>query len=228
MKHHDMSQIFGRSLLGSIFSVVKRQLLERVKIDKDRITKDKSLLVSQHFPRFLSMLEEEVYSVNSIIWSKDFRQQPPNFVNLTPESFVGQLGNDSKSQALLPSTSLSLKDKKNPSGYTTFNLTPGSKGEKDSPVDKKKAGRKRKVVEACPEIDSYDVKKVKTEPGVAAQVAETVAGDISLEVARSLYETVCARSPDATSSLLLEQVRVCPILPPIIVLTCYFKTGCQG
>ena len=208
LKHYDTSQIFGRALLSSIFPVVKRQLLDRVKIDKDKITKDKSLLVSQHFPRFLSMLEEEVFSVNSIIWNKDFRQQPPNFVNLTSSSFVGQLADkcSPKSDPLLPSTSASLKDKKNPSGYTTFNLTPGSRGGKDSPVDKKKSGRKRKM-EVSPEADasSFDIKKVKTEPGQQPSPPEVVEGDIDIDVVQSLYESVCCRSPDATSSLLLEQ-----------------------
>ena len=76
---HDLTNIFGRSLFNSLFMTIKKQLLDRM----NDISQDRAPLVSQHFPRFLSMLEEEVFSVNSVIWNNDLRQQPPPFVNMS-------------------------------------------------------------------------------------------------------------------------------------------------
>lgn len=36
------------------------------------------MLVLTHFPRFLALLEEEIFSANSPIWDPDFKQMPPN------------------------------------------------------------------------------------------------------------------------------------------------------
>ena len=41
---------------------------------------EKRTLVLTHFPRFLSLLEEEIYSTKSPIWDVDFRQAPPPHV----------------------------------------------------------------------------------------------------------------------------------------------------
>lgn len=36
------------------------------------------VLVLTHFPRFLALLEEEIFSANSPIWDPDYKQVPPN------------------------------------------------------------------------------------------------------------------------------------------------------
>ena len=41
---------------------------------------EKRTLVLTHFPRFLSLLEEEIYESNSPIWDPEFRQAPPSHV----------------------------------------------------------------------------------------------------------------------------------------------------
>lgn len=69
--------IFGRTLLRSVFQTMRRQLLDKFRAEKDKMPPEKRTLVLTHFPRFLSVLEEEVYGTNSPIWDPDFKQSPP-------------------------------------------------------------------------------------------------------------------------------------------------------
>ncbi|XP_031651066.1 histone acetyltransferase KAT2B isoform X2 [Oncorhynchus kisutch] len=72
LPRYEMTQIFGRTLLGSVFTVMRKQLLEQARQEKDTLPPEKRTLILTHFPKFLSMLEEEVYSHSSPIWSEDF------------------------------------------------------------------------------------------------------------------------------------------------------------
>uniref|UniRef100_W5N4C5 Histone acetyltransferase n=1 Tax=Lepisosteus oculatus TaxID=7918 RepID=W5N4C5_LEPOC len=49
-----------------------RQLLEKFRVEKDKLLPEKRTLILTHFPKFLSMLEEEIYGENSPIWEADF------------------------------------------------------------------------------------------------------------------------------------------------------------
>jgi len=66
--------IFGRTLLRSVFQTMRRSILDKFRSEKDRMTAEKRTLVLTHFPRFLTMLEEEVYGANSPIWDPEFAQ----------------------------------------------------------------------------------------------------------------------------------------------------------
>lgn len=83
LPRYETTQVFGRTLLRSVFPVMRRQLLEQARQEKDKLTPEKRTLILTHFPKFLSMLEEEVYSQNSPIWDPDF---------LSSSSQGGQLG----------------------------------------------------------------------------------------------------------------------------------------
>uniref|UniRef100_A0A663MGI9 histone acetyltransferase n=1 Tax=Athene cunicularia TaxID=194338 RepID=A0A663MGI9_ATHCN len=72
LPRYETTQIFGRTLLRSVFTVMRRQLLEQARQEKDKLPQEKRTLILTHFPKFLSMLEEEVYSQNSPIWDQDF------------------------------------------------------------------------------------------------------------------------------------------------------------
>uniref|UniRef100_A0A8C1RG01 Histone acetyltransferase n=1 Tax=Cyprinus carpio TaxID=7962 RepID=A0A8C1RG01_CYPCA len=72
LPRYDATQIFGRTFLRSVFTVMRKQLLEQARQEKDKLPPEKRTLILTHFPKFLSMLEEEVYSHNSPIWSEDF------------------------------------------------------------------------------------------------------------------------------------------------------------
>ncbi|KAK3525282.1 hypothetical protein QTP86_024911 [Hemibagrus guttatus] len=71
LPRYEATQIFGRTLLRSVFTVMRKQLLEQARQEKDKLPPEKRTLILTHFPKFLSMLEEEVYSANSPIWSED-------------------------------------------------------------------------------------------------------------------------------------------------------------
>merc|ERR550539_1635405 len=81
LPHFDTTLIFGRSLLKSVFQTMRKQLLDKFRAEKDKMPAEKRTLVLTHFPRFLSLLEEEIYSGNSPIWDPEFKQNPPAHVN---------------------------------------------------------------------------------------------------------------------------------------------------
>ncbi|KAL2079852.1 hypothetical protein ACEWY4_023645 [Coilia grayii] len=72
LPRYDATQVFGRTLLRSVFTVMRKQLLQQARHDKDKLPPEKRTLILTHFPKFLSMLEEEVYSSSSPIWNEDF------------------------------------------------------------------------------------------------------------------------------------------------------------
>merc|ERR1712136_331723 len=53
---------------------MRKSILDKFRGEKDRMTVEKRTLVLTHFPRFLGMLEEEVFGPNSPIWDPDFAQ----------------------------------------------------------------------------------------------------------------------------------------------------------
>ena len=59
---------------------MRKQLLDKFRAEKDKMPPEKRTLVLTHFPRFLSQLEEEIYSPNSPIWDPEFKQNPPAHV----------------------------------------------------------------------------------------------------------------------------------------------------
>jgi len=80
LPHYDTTLIFGRSLLKSVFQTMRKQLLDKFRAEKDKMPPEKRTLVLTHFPRFLSLLEEEIYSTSSPIWDPEFKQNPPAHV----------------------------------------------------------------------------------------------------------------------------------------------------
>jgi len=106
LTHYDTTLIFGRTLLKSVFQTMRKQLMGKFRAEKDKMPAEKKTLVLTHFPRFLSLLEEEIYSNKSPIWDPDFRQSPPPHVTqmssgvsaasvATPTSKTGSSDSDS-------------------------------------------------------------------------------------------------------------------------------------
>ena len=52
---------------------MRKQLLGKFRAEKDKMPPEKKTLVLTHFPRFLSLLEEELYGTNSPIWDPEFK-----------------------------------------------------------------------------------------------------------------------------------------------------------
>lgn len=207
LQYYDTTQIFGRTMLSSVFQIMRQNLLERVRTEKDRLSEEKAKAVSQHFPRFLSMLEAEVLSVNSDIWNPDFNLKPPAFVNLqtflttSPASKAAAVASDESSggksfvnpnqdkSAILPSTSVCVKNMTNPTGYTSFNLTPGITRE-----------GKRKLEAQAAQQETM-VKKIKVEQKCSSSL---IPGDLDETRIAELYDQVTKREKMDSTSLLLE------------------------
>ncbi|OWR41628.1 histone acetyltransferase KAT2A like protein [Danaus plexippus plexippus] len=117
LPHYETSVVFGRTLLRAVFKSVCKQLMDKCHLERDRMPPEKRVLVLNHFPRFLGLLEEEIFSVNSPIWDPDYKQMPPNHLqaildNKTP----GKRGEFERVTA-----SGESKD-----GFTTVTLSSGS------------------------------------------------------------------------------------------------------
>ena len=61
LKRYDPTAVFGRVLLRSEFSVMRRHLLEKVIEGKDKIPPDKRTIFFAHFPRY-DVIAGSVYS----------------------------------------------------------------------------------------------------------------------------------------------------------------------
>lgn len=226
LAHYETTQIFGRTLLRSVFHVMRTALLDRIRNDKERMSPEKAAIVLANFPRFLSILEEEIYSVNSRIWDPNYKLTPPPNTNLahffnSPSTGLSSPAPSESSTAssappvsvrsfekvtpdtdaaLLPSTSTTVQSLSNPSGYTSFNLTPGI-GPRDS---------KRKVTESSDTPDQESTnsqvssehslmpKKIKLEPGCES---------ITEEEAIRLFNIVKNKTNDPASLLEINAAR---------------------
>merc|ERR1719187_1558354 len=93
LPHYDTTLIFGRSLLKSVFQTMRKQLLDKFRAEKDKMPPEKRTLVLTHFPRFLSLLEQEIYSTGSPIWDPEFKQNPPSHVTASTQAEVQLAGN---------------------------------------------------------------------------------------------------------------------------------------
>lgn len=51
LPRYETCQVFGRSLLKSIFTITRRQLLEKFRVEKDKLPPEKRTLILTHFPK---------------------------------------------------------------------------------------------------------------------------------------------------------------------------------
>ncbi|XP_069673616.1 histone acetyltransferase KAT2A [Periplaneta americana] len=86
LPHFETTLVFGRTLLRAVFRSVRRQLMDKCNSERERMPPEKRVLVLTHFPRFLSMLEEEIYAQNSPIWDPEFKPDPPSHLQATLEA----------------------------------------------------------------------------------------------------------------------------------------------
>jgi histone acetyltransferase len=81
---------------------MRKQLLGKFRAEKDKMPPEKRTLVLTHFPRFLTLLEEEIFSSNSPIWDPDFRQAPPPHVQQITASGSGKSSDSSEASNGIP------------------------------------------------------------------------------------------------------------------------------
>lgn len=53
LQKYDPTAVFGRVLLRSVFSVMRRQLMEKFRAERDKMPPDKRTIVLTHFPRLV-------------------------------------------------------------------------------------------------------------------------------------------------------------------------------
>ncbi|XP_023665040.1 histone acetyltransferase KAT2A isoform X1 [Paramormyrops kingsleyae] len=156
----ETTQVFGRSLLKSIFTVTRRQLLEKFRTEKDKLLPEKRTLILTHFPKFLSMLEEEIYGENSPIWDADFTM---------PASEGGQIGHQT---AVISPASVSGTPSFTKNSSSTCSLGSASL---DTGVSEPMPGEKRRLPEA---LTLEDAKRIR------------VMGDIPMELVNEVMMTI--------------------------------------
>ncbi|CAH4034884.1 histone acetyltransferase KAT2A isoform X1 [Pieris brassicae] len=141
LPHYDTSLVFGRTLLRAVFKSVCRQLMDKCHSERDRMPPEKRVLVLNHFPRFLGLLEEEIFSANSPIWDPDFKQMPSNHLQTILDKTPGKRGEFERVTATGES-----KD-----GFTTVSLSSGTikqENLKRSGSDVSIGGKRRRVEES--------------------------------------------------------------------------------
>ncbi|CAG9782544.1 unnamed protein product [Diatraea saccharalis] len=99
LPHYETSLVFGRTLLRAVFKSVCRQLMDKCHSERDRMPPEKRVLVLTHFPRFLALLEEEIFSTNSPIWDPDFKQIPPNHLQAILDQKPGSIKQESSKRS---------------------------------------------------------------------------------------------------------------------------------
>ncbi|XP_052749924.1 histone acetyltransferase KAT2A isoform X1 [Galleria mellonella] len=117
LPHYETSLVFGRTLLRAVFKSVCRQLMDKCHSERDRMPPEKRVLVLTHFPRFLALLEDEIFSANSPIWDPDYKQVPPTHL----QAILENKGTGRRGEFERVTASGDSKD-----GFTTVSLSSGT------------------------------------------------------------------------------------------------------
>ncbi|XP_078660310.1 histone acetyltransferase KAT2A-like [Branchiostoma floridae x Branchiostoma belcheri] len=187
LPRYETTQIFGRTLLRSVFAAMRRQLLEKFRAEKDKLPAEKRTLVLTHFPRFLSMLEEEVYGTNSPIWDPDFNQVPAN-MPLSSTLSAGQALSGASGPSSLTShitISSSVLPSTSADNMTSINLSPG--------LINARRGSKGQLTSVGSLADVTGAEKRKSEGDLSTdevRPAKALKGDIPVETIQKVLATI--------------------------------------
>ncbi|XP_076105543.1 histone acetyltransferase KAT2A-like [Mytilus galloprovincialis] len=177
LPRYETTLIFGRTLLRSVFQTMRRQLLDKFRAEKEKMPPEKRTLVLTHFPRFLSMLEEEVYGANSPIWDVEFSQNAANMATsppttpTTPTQATGMSGlSRFTTSGTLPTQSASIGET-----FTAITSPSSTPGRRSSRSDTGGSELKRKLEES---FTIEDVKRRRIDgdvlPEVVAEIVATI------------------------------------------------------
>ncbi|EEB10824.1 conserved hypothetical protein [Pediculus humanus corporis] len=166
LPHFDTTVVFGRKLLRAVYKSVCRQLIDKCHAERDRMQTENRILILTHFPKFLSLLEEEIYAPNSPIWDPEFRQVPPAHI---------QAVFDAKAAAAAAGRKVGEFEKltappNEKDNFTTFNVTPGvgRKGTSQKSDGEKRSGestsgrpeKKRKQEEYVDDVSENTIAEI--------------------------------------------------------------------
>ncbi|KAH0550003.1 histone acetyltransferase KAT2A [Cotesia glomerata] len=152
LPHYDTTLVFGKTMLQAVFKSVCRQLMDKCHSERDKMSPDKRVLVLTHFPKFLSMLEGEIFSNTSPIWDPEFKQVPPYHLHLSLDAKT----NAGRRTGEFEKVTLTPNDKDN---YTTINISPGVKraGEKRPHTEGRSESKKKRTEEAFEDLPEETV-----------------------------------------------------------------------
>ncbi|KAK3102202.1 hypothetical protein FSP39_009584 [Pinctada imbricata] len=184
LPRYETTLIFGRTLLRSVFQTMRRQLLDKFRAEKERMPPEKRTLVLTHFPRFLSMLEEEVYGANSPIWDPDFSQNAANVAGSPPTTPTTPTATATGVSGLsrfnmtgsLPTTP-TIGGPQEP--FTTINLTStavSSTSRRSSRAESGSSELKRKLEET---FGPEDTKRKKIDGDVSSELVTQIVAEIT-------------------------------------------------
>lgn len=176
LPRYETTLIFGRTLLRSVFQTMRRQLLDKFRAEKDKMPPEKRTLVLTHFPRFLSMLEEEVYGASSPIWDPEFAHNPANMpLSPPPSGLTGESASpNSRSLTRLAASAASGENSNDGLSFASLTSSPSRVSSRRS-TKNEQAGEKRPMEEPLSSLDDSPKKK-RIEGDIPADtVAELVA-----------------------------------------------------
>uniref|UniRef100_A0A146KV88 histone acetyltransferase n=4 Tax=Lygus hesperus TaxID=30085 RepID=A0A146KV88_LYGHE len=85
LRHFDASVVFGITMLRSVFKSLKKELMDKFHLGIERMQSEERASILPALPRFLDLIEEEIYTLTSPIWEEDFKATPPPHLQATLE-----------------------------------------------------------------------------------------------------------------------------------------------
>lgn len=122
LPHFETTLVFGRTLLRAVFKSVCRQLMDKCHLERDRMPPEKRVLVLTHFPRFLALLEEEIFSTSSPIWDPEYKQVPPSHL----QAILDNKGSRMSAATGGEFERVNVAPGDNKDGFTTISLSSGT------------------------------------------------------------------------------------------------------
>lgn len=178
LDRYETTLIFGQTLLRQVFRTMRTQLLEKFRMEKDRMPPDKRNLVLNHFPSFLKLLEEDVYSVSSPIWDPDFSASPTN-LPISPSFGSGQApGVSGLNQFTSSTVNTSVGD-----CYAALNINSGV-------VSQRRSSRSQEAAQAAALAEKRKAEEEASEQENTKRQKVEVPGDIPRETVAQLLATI--------------------------------------
>ncbi|XP_017778856.1 PREDICTED: histone acetyltransferase KAT2A isoform X2 [Nicrophorus vespilloides] len=76
LQYYDTTMVFGKILLRAVFKYVRKQIMDQFHQFRERMPVERRVMILNHFPSFLNVLDNEIYSNNSPIWDPEFKPPP--------------------------------------------------------------------------------------------------------------------------------------------------------
>ncbi|XP_011684827.1 PREDICTED: histone acetyltransferase KAT2A-like isoform X2 [Wasmannia auropunctata] len=153
LPNHDTPLVFGKTLLQAVFKPLCRELLNKCHNERDKIVPEKKVILLTHFPKFLSMLEAEIYSDSSPMWDPEFKQTPPSHLQTALESKAQQVRKTGEFEKV----TITPNEKDN---YTTINISPGIRRLAEKRPDGRLDIKRRKCEEVFEDLPDETVSEI--------------------------------------------------------------------